>query len=397
MEDNSYIKSLEGFNPENLVFDESFASIIRRKTGFFPEARIESSRIREISVAGEITSLKTGGAIHSGCVILPDIYEREIYAAANIRGEIYFFEQGMNAVQAVSKVTLQGAIYVSPVFSGGILYCTTREGMIYAVETVRGDAEGVSGGLRNRIAWRRKMKKGIFAEPVISGSLLLVTTTEGVFAIDTLVKDEQGPATGLWAISINGTLSTPAVDKGMIFIGSEDKRLFGFDYSEGSPKKVWEYDLDAACRMKPCVLNASGTVVTVSVKGSVYSVDKMSGKNKWTFSVRSPVIGNIVSGMISGNEYVFFGSDDGLFYCFDQSGKKLWDFKTGGKIRSEPAVSGSRVFFGSEDGSIYGLDIISGREIFRHKTSGNIYGRPLPSGNRIFYGSTDGYIYSAVI
>jgi len=392
MDDNSYIKSLEGFDPENLVIDESFASVIRRKTGSFPESRVESSRIRDISLDREVSSLKTGGAIHSGCVILPGIFEREIFAAANIRGEVYFFEQGMDAVQAVGKVTLQGAIYASPVFSRGILYCVTREGTVSAVETVPGET---TGGLRNRILWRKKMKKGIFAEPVVSGRMLFITTTEGIFAFDTGDKDEQVPAAGLWAISINGTLSTPAIDKEMIFIGSEDKRFFGFNYRDGSPEKLWEYDIDAACRMKPCVLHTYGAVVAVSVNGTVYAMDMLSGECKWSFSAGAPVIGNIATGIISGVEYIFFGSDEGFFYCIDSSGRKLWDFKTGGKIRSEPVISGNRVFFGSEEGSLYGLDIVTGKENFRHKTGGSIYGRPLPSGNRIFYGSTDGYIYSA--
>lgn len=397
MDDNLYIKSLEGFNPENLVFDESFTSVIRRKAGSFPEPRISAGPVRETVHTAEISSIKTGGAVHSGCITVSGIHDREIFAAVNIKGEIYFFVQGAKTVQAVSKVSLQGSLYTSPVSSMGVMYCAAREGIIYAVETSSGEPEGVTGGIRNRIAWRRKMKKGIFAEPVIAEKLLFITTTEGIFAFDTGSHDDQGNASGLWAISINGTLSTPSVDKGMIFIGSEDKRFFCFDFSGASPKKIWDYDIDSPCRVKPCVFKTCDAVSAVSANGTVYAVDKISGEYKWSFSVKSPVIGNMASGIISGVEHLFFGADDGVFYCIDSSGEKLWGFKTGGKVRSEPVISGNRVFFGSEDGSLYGLDIVTGREILKFKTGGNIYGRPLPSGNRIFFGSTDGCIYSAGI
>lgn len=396
MSNNPYLKPLKAFNPENLAVDESFTGIIKEKTGPFSEPLTDDTILRITPGAvKEFSSLKTGGAIHSGCIELFKSADREIFAAANIKGEIYYFEQGRNGIQAVSKVSLQGAIYTTPAYSGGVLYCTTRDGIVYAVDTGLGLESAAQDGVKNRVLWRKKMKKGIFAEPVLVDKLLLVTTLEGIFAFDINNTDEKNSGAAQWGVSINGTLSTPAVDSGMIFIGSEDKRFFGFDYSGGSPKKIWDNNLGGVCRMRPFILKTRDYAVAATVNGFVYAVDKRSGENKWSFAVKSPVIGNITSAIISGVEHLFFGSDESVFYCIDPSGKKVWDFKAEGKIRSEPVIAGGLVCFGSEDNSLYGLDMVTGKEVFRHKTGGNIYGRPLPSGNRIYFGSTDGYIYSA--
>lgn len=397
MDNNLFFRNLKGFDPESLVMDESFNTDIRRKTGSSPEPRAAAAMNAEIAHSEEISSIKTGGAIHSGCIVLPDITGKEIFAAANIKGEIYYFQQGLNSIHAVSRVSLNDAFYVSPVYSRGIIYCASRDGIVYAVETSSGEPDGVTGMIRNRIAWRRKMKKSIFAEPVIENNMLFITTTDGIYALNTDARDEQGNTALSWAISINGILSTPAVDDGLIFTGSEDKRFFCFDFSGVNPKKVWECNIDAPCRMKPCVLNIRDAVTAVTVHGTVYAMDKVSGNFLWSFPVKSPVIGNMAKAVINGSEYLFFGTDAGVFYCMDSSGGILWDFNSGARLRSEAAVSESRVYFGSEEGTLYCLDVVTGRELLRHKTGGNIYGRPLISGNRVYFGSTDGCIYSAGI
>jgi outer membrane protein assembly factor BamB len=395
MSENPFLKPLKAFDTANLTLDESFAGLIKGKTGSLPdEAEDDLPISANPETAGDSFSLRTGGAIHSGCIQLPNTINREIFAAANLKGEIYFFEQGESALQAVSKVTLQGALYTSPVFSEGILYCAVKEGTVYAVDTGLGASTAESDGIRNKLLWQKKMKKGILAEPVLAGKFLLVTSLDGIYAFDTFNPNDKSSGNPVWGVSINGTVSTPAVDSGMLFIGSEDRRLFGFDYGGSKLQKIWDYELSGACRMKPFVSQRGDYVAAATTDGFIYAVEKKTGAYKWNFVVKSPVIGNIASGIISGSEHLFFGSDAGIFFCLDSSGKRVWHFKAGGKIRTEPVVNNGLVWFGSADNSLYALDMITGREAFTFKSEGNIYGKPLISGKRIFFGSTDGYIHS---
>lgn len=395
MSENPYLKPLKAFDSANLLLDESFTALIKGKTGsLLGDAEDDLTFEPKSDAPKESFSLRTGGAIHSGCIKLANKINREIYAAANLKGEIFFFEQGQSALQTVSKVTLQGSIYTSPVFFEGVLYAATREGTVYAVDTGLNSSTAETDGIRNKLLWQKKMKKGVLAEPVIAGKYLLITSLDGIYAFDTFGPGEKSSGNPVWAVSINGTVSTPAVDSGMLFIGSEDRRLFGFDYSGSKLQKIWEYELSGSCRMKPFVSQAGGFVAAATTDGFVYAVDKKSGTYKWNFVVKSPVIGNIVSGKINGVEHLFFGSDSGIFYCLDNSGKRVWQFAAGGKIRTEPVIHNGRIWFGSADNALYALDPATGKEVFKFKSDGNIYGKPLIEGDRLFFGSTDGYIHS---
>jgi len=395
MSENPYLKPLKSFDSANLLLDESFTGLIKGKIGsLMGDAEDDLPYEQKSGTVKESFTLRTGGAIHSGCIKLANTLNREIYAVANLKGEIFFFEQGESALQAVSKVTLQGSIYTSPVFFEGILYAATREGVVYAVDTGLNSSTAETDGIRNKLLWQKKMKKGILAEPVIAGKYLLITSLDGIYGFDTFGQGEKSSGIPVWGVSINGTVSTPAVDSGMLFIGSEDRRLFCFDYSGSKLQKLWDYELSGSCRMKPFVSQSGGYVAAATTDGFIYAVDKKSGAYKWNFVVKSPVIGNIVSGIISGTEHLFFGSDMGIFYCLDSSGKRVWQYAAGGKIRTEPVIHNGRIWFGSADNSLYALDMITGKETFRFKADGNIYGKPLISGDRIFFGSTDGYIHS---
>jgi outer membrane protein assembly factor BamB len=51
---------------------------------------------------------------------------------------------------------------------------------------------------------------------------------------------------------------------------------------------------------------------------------------------------------------VWIGSFDGRLYSLDlDTGKQLWEFRTGGRISASPAVAAGRVIVGSQDGLLY--------------------------------------------
>ncbi len=92
-----------------------------------------------------------------------------------------------------------------------------------------------------------------------------------------------------------------------------------------------------------------------------------------------------------GNQEIFFGSDDENIYCLDNEGKLKWKFKTGGKIESSPAFS-NFIVFGSDDNNLYILDN-KGKEVCKFKTMGKIRSSPLIYENKIIFGSDDQNLY----
>lgn len=393
MSENPHLRPLKGFDPARLVIDESFIPAkpdaaekpaLHKTTAVEPPSDVE--RVHH--------QFRTAGAVHSSCIRLENGFNRAIFAVANLKGEIYFFEQTRGSLRVVSKISLQGAFYSAPVFRSGVIYCAAKDGTLYSVDTGLASPAAEVDGIRNSILWHRRMKKGILAEPVIHEGMLFVTAFDGVYAFDISDPRRRGADAPVWGVSINGTVSTPAVGPSMFFVGSEDMRLFGFNHAEGKPRRVWEYELKGSCRMKPCIVPDGETVVAATVNGYICALNCGSGVYRWGFNAGSPVIGNIASGTLNGDEHFYFGTDSGDLICLNNSGRVVWRFNAGASIRTEPVIHDGRVIFGSEKGILFIIDAFSGKEIFRFNAGGGIFGSPAVHEGRVIFGSTDGFIHS---
>ena len=104
---------------------------------------------------------------------------------------------------------------------------------------------------------------------------------------------------------------------------------------------------------------------------------------------------------------MLIGGGDGKLYCVDLlSGKRLWQARTGGRVRATPAVQNGLVVVGSWDGRVYAYDLETGKERWVHRTVGDTldshkFGfdrRAIQSSaafgdGMVFVGSRDGAIY----
>jgi alcohol dehydrogenase (cytochrome c) len=91
----------------------------------------------------------------------------------------------------------------------------------------------------------------------------------------------------------------------------------------------------------------------------VRALDVKTGKIAWDFPLPTPTWAGV---MATAGGLVFSGSNEGNFYALDATtGKPLWQFQTGGAIRSGPmsfavgdtqyvAVAGGHALF------VFGLD-----------------------------------------
>jgi ferredoxin len=96
---------------------------------------------------------------------------------------------------------------------------------------------------------------------------------------------------------------------------------------------------------------------------------------------------------------VYFGANDGIFYCLDEvTGKPCWIYEAGEKEErafkffSEPSVENNRVFVGAANKMLYCLDAETGKLLFKYRTNDWIRSRPICSGDRVYAASLDGLI-----
>jgi len=152
---------------------------------------------------------------------------------------------------------------------------------------------------------------------------------------------------------------------------------------------VWKFKTDGEFVSSPAIVG--GVVYVGSQDGRLYALDARTGQEKWTFKTD----GAVYSSPASAGGLVYVGSGDGRLYALDaRTGQEKWTFKTDGEFVSSPAVAGGMVYIGSWDGRLYALDAGTGQEKWRFKTDGKRISPPAIAGGVVYFGSSDGYLYA---
>jgi outer membrane protein assembly factor BamB len=179
----------------------------------------------------------------------------------------------------------------------------------------------------------------------------------------------------------NITMSSPAVVNGVVYVGSEDGKLYAFDAAgnincSGTPKTCapeWTASTGSLIESSPAVVN--GVVYIGSEDKKLYAFDASGNTNcsgtpktcapLWTAQTGA----SIYSSPTVANGVVYVGSylPDDRLYAFDATGTTncsgtpktcapLWTALTDGAVYSSPAVSNGVAYVGSLGGNLYAFD-----------------------------------------
>ncbi|MFC1954586.1 PQQ-binding-like beta-propeller repeat protein [Chloroflexota bacterium] len=206
--------------------------------------------------------------------------------------------------------------------------------------------------------------------------------------------------------------SGSVTDNGTLFIGSMDGRLVAVNTEDG--KRIWSTPLEAEKSggggLFGCTQTGATTVAiygTPSVEGDLVYIGGYNGKiyafsrtefrdePRWVYPRQSEIPASIVGGTLADKGKLYFGSADGKVYALnDADGYKEWEFETGDKIWSTPAVDGDTLYISSFDNLLYALDTSDGRKKWEFATEGAIVATPIIDGNIVYIGSFDRYLYA---
>jgi len=110
-------------------------------------------------------------------------------------------------------------------------------------------------------------------------------------------------------------------------------------------------------------------------------------KVAWSFQDDS----DLGAGFARYKNTVITGNTGGKVYALDlTSGQKVWEYTTGGKVYSTPAVWKNTVVVGSSDHYIYGIDAKNGRLKWKIETGKAVLGSPVVEKGIAFIGGSDG-------
>ncbi|MCL4239170.1 MAG: serine/threonine-protein kinase [Anaerolineae bacterium] len=209
------------------------------------------------------------------------------------------------------------------------------------------------------------------------------------------VADEEGEdwsgggVKPLWVFECEDEVrSSPAVHRGVLYVGAHDNNLYALNTNDGSFR--WKYPSEQRVVSTPAISDADNLVFFGSVDNLLYAVDARIGQLQWSVRTQGPVL----SSPSIAHGHVFFGSDDGHLYAVRlATGRVQWKFAAGGAIRSRPLVTGEKIVVGLESSEVVSTDL-SGRMLWRFRTKRAVPSSPLEHEGLVFFGSMDWQVYA---
>jgi len=262
------------------------------------------------------------------------------------------------------------AIYSSPVKDGDIIYITSWNGNISAIDIKSNDK-----------IWETNVGWSSSSSPTIIEDIVYVGSSEGTYCLDKksgeiIWKNENGVVT-----------SKPAYANHIVYCGSHDGNIYALNNENG--KLEWSFETRNEIYSSPIVDN--DVLYIGSNDGYLYAIDVINRDLKWKFKTDGP----ITSAPCLADNVLYFGSWDGNLYSINsERGTLNWKFSSGWGIDSTPAVSNGNIFVGSEDTNFYSIDSEDGSLNWIFSTNGGIQSSPTVYGGFVFFGSSDGNMYA---
>jgi eukaryotic-like serine/threonine-protein kinase len=256
----------------------------------------------------------------------------------------------------------------------------------------------VAGGIGLAMWFNRSTARPAVPSPVVIPPLAHPTDYTG-FGFDAQrthfnsIEQQLSPRTvallkPYWTASTGATInSSPAVVDRVVYIGSDDQKLYALSADTGKP--VWIASTNGRVYSSPTVNN--GTVYVASSDGTLYAFDAKSGKIRWRASTGN----QIYSSPIVVNGLLYIGSFDSKLYAFDATtGERRWSTATDVYIVSSPACSNGTVYIGTGGGKLYAINAGDGHVIWSATLGSRITSSPTVAQNLVYVGSSDKNLYA---
>ncbi|MFD9958659.1 PQQ-binding-like beta-propeller repeat protein [Amycolatopsis sp. NPDC058986] len=229
----------------------------------------------------------------------------------------------------------------------------------------------------------------LYSSPAVDGGVVFVGSTDrSLYAVDLATGTQR------WRYIAGGPItSSPAVANGVVYVGCNDGNVHAVDAATGG--KRWTFATDAVIHSSPAF--AAGTVFVGSRDHNVYAIDAATGEQRWKFTGgdwfnSSPTVA-AASNSDSGTVYI--GCRDHNVYALDAAtGTRRWNYTTTLTVDCSAAVSGTTVWIGSDDQSLYALDARTGKWIWQFRAEGGIVSSPALDGDVVYVGSDDKHLYA---
>ncbi len=182
-------------------------------------------------------------------------------------------------------------------------------------------------------------------------------------AFNRIICKETKTGRQLWDFNIGPFFSEPLLVEDLIYTGTLFGDVFCLkaegNYPPASAERIaWQFKADGAVNRRVAV--DQDRVFFGSNSGTVYCLDRYTGKKIWEYRIDHPEPRSFrqfsTPTVASGKVYI--GGSSRRLYCLDAAtGSLLFAYQTGDWIRSRPVVKDDCVFFASMDGTLTCLPV----------------------------------------
>lgn len=238
-------------------------------------------------------------------------------------------------------------------------------------------------------------------------SLLLTIPASGQRSSKAPALDQKPSL--LWSFSCKAPIvSSPVIDEGIVYFGSEDSTWYALDLASGAVK--WKLKTHAAIRSTPVIYR--DRVFLTGGNGVLACADKKTGAISWriVFDQTAQFMGErsydfadyFYSTPLIDNDIVYLATGNGAMNAFQSStGTLIWRYQADDIIHGQPVIAADKIIFGCFDGNIYALNKVTGQRSWKFKTIGHQYfpkgevqGLLATDGQRVFAGARDYNFYA---
>jgi len=242
-----------------------------------------------------------------------------------------------------------------PVMADGILFSTSEDGYIRAMDPYTGE-----------VLWERMLGEETFytGTPAVDGGVVFATfygSSGGfVYALDELTGDQMWSiGTSTSGLDFNARVQMAARD-GLVYGAAWNGYVYALDESDGSV--VWSYNTNGTIPYGGVAIGG-GWAFMGSLDGYLYAFDKDTGALQWSTFLEP---GEITSAPLYAQGNIYVGTQTGSMFAVDAaSGTIVWQAGMGAPISfSTPAYDGNAIYFGTVGSMFYALDPMDGAVIW---------------------------------
>ncbi len=242
-----------------------------------------------------------------------------------------------------------GGIFGSALVFDGRVYLASRDGFVYAIDDVTGQA-----------VWN---------------AALVMRGTE--------LREAETPLRQTWRWYERGFLATPAADEQRVYVGGLDG-VFHARYRE-TGDAAWSQELMGAIASSPVL--TPQLVVVGTRGGDLFAMDRATGEPQWLYETGGPI--NSSPAFADGK--VVVGSAAGVVAVDAATGELVWEAPGPDKFDSSPCIAGDRVYIADWAGKVIAFDLADGAVLWEQQVGDQpIFASPTVAHDLIFVATTRG-------